>query len=564
MFDVFYCVILNTIVHRFVNGDQLSLVVSAGQSKWKEAFGSCNDSIYWHQLSNYCQPDSCNDFNFTDTIINKPKFGRQEYWIYGYVLRSPVIGNMGCFSLNTSLKSGFHRGNFSFGDNSATKCSRACPNKTEYIFMRDRECLCIPLVNFHQHNTYSEENTGACKNTCDGNSRDLCGNATSTEGKEMYSVYKIVSRRISKVGFGDTCTKTILDEKRIYKFIYTTCTAEQNYICERFDKSTQTYPETCHYETVSWNTAQESCQEQGLHLRLHTSTTPTCLQGHNFWSGDHIVDQIVWANDTLPTDALCLKLVITESGSSFETENCSTSLYSLCSKQHHTSSSKNDEAFTTPSTQSYSSTGRTTYGSSFHTKSDSVEQNTKQFGRITIRSPVNAESGSDEDKTDFIPLVAGSVGGFVAIVIVVIVVCIIQRRKKSNHRNLNTAVDHAEPETYSEPIKNTVPEESRKLVVENTIPEENLKLVNVTEEGIYNHLGDSEKMIEMKPQDSSIYDVTGDDEYHVFTGNGKQTTKDDDDLYDRGGAASDVYNTLNDTVTPNRPESDTYNVINAK
>lgn len=36
--------------------------------------------------------------------------------------------------------------------------------------------------------------------------------------------------------------------------------------------------------------------------------------------------------DDLPTDALCLKLVITVSGSSFETENCSNTLYSLCCK----------------------------------------------------------------------------------------------------------------------------------------------------------------------------------------------------------------------------------------
>ncbi|CAG2208623.1 unnamed protein product [Mytilus edulis] len=501
MFDVFYCVILNTIVYRFVNGDQLSLVVSAGQSKWKEAFDSCNDPTYWHQLSNHCQPDSCNASYFTDTIINKPKFGRQEYWIYGYVLQSPVIGNRGCFSLNTGLNSTFLSGIFSFGNNSATQCARACPNKTEYMFIRDTECLCIPESHFNQQEKYSEENTGACKDTCNGNSKDLCGSARSSEGKKLYSVYKIVSKRI--------------------------------------------YPKTCHTETVSWYAAQESCQEQGSQLRIHTSTLLECLQGQNFWSGDHVGEQIVWANDDLPIDALCLKLVITVSGSSFETENCSNTLYSLCYKQQHMSSGRNDETYTTKSTQSYSSTGR-----------------------ITIRSPVNAESGSDEDKTDFSKALISSNSCWerwriLAIVIVVIIVCIIRRRKNSNHKHLTTAVNEREPETYSEPIKNTVPEESRKLVIENTIPEENTKLVNVTEEGIYNHLGDSEKMIEMKPQDSSIYDVTGDDEYHVFTGSGKRTIKDDDDLYDHG-AASDVYNTLNETVTPNRPESDTYNVINAK
>ncbi|XP_071131375.1 uncharacterized protein [Mytilus edulis] len=142
-----------------------------------------------------------------------------------------------------------------------------------------------------------------------------------------------------------------------YRFNYTTCTDEQNYICQRYNKSERNYPEICHNETVSWYAAHESCQEQGLQLRLFTSYLPTCLQGQNFWSGDHIGEQIVWENDDLPIDALCLKLVITVSGSSFETEKCSSTLDSLCYKQQHMSSDRNDEAYTSKSTQSYSSTG---------------------------------------------------------------------------------------------------------------------------------------------------------------------------------------------------------------
>lgn len=36
--------------------------------------------------------------------------------------------------------------------------------------------------------------------------------------------------------------------------------------------------------------------------------------------------------DSLPKGALCMKLVITKSGSSFETENCNNHLKSLCCK----------------------------------------------------------------------------------------------------------------------------------------------------------------------------------------------------------------------------------------
>ncbi|XP_071131373.1 uncharacterized protein [Mytilus edulis] len=549
MFDVFYCVILNTIVYRFVNGDELNLEANDLQLPWTESFGSCDDPTYWHQIFNICQPESCNASSDADTIINKPKYGDQQYWIYGYVRRSPVIVNIGCYSLSASEKNNLHRGIFSFEYNSAFECSMACPDKSVYsVFVRGKECLCIQENQFTQQfsdKKLIEENTGTCNQFCAGNSGDMCGGSSVVEGKLLYSVYRVITRRFSVTEVGNTCAELEFDANMHHKFFYGTCSSKRMYICESYNMTAGSYKDMCPNETASWYDAQQNCQKMGLRLRTYTTSSflSECKQKEKrFWIGNHVAERIVWANDSLPKGALCMKLVITASGSSFETEkHCSKKLNSLCYTQRQTSSGTHDEAhITSASTKSKGSTGRT-----------------------TRRGPVNAESDSDEDKPDFIPIVAGSVGGFVALVIVVIIVCIIQRRKKSNNKHLNTAVDEGEPETYSEPIKNTVPEESRKLVIENTIPEKNTKLVNVTEEGIYNHLGDSEKMIEMKPQDSSIYDVTGDDEYHVFTGSGKQTIKDDDDLYDHG-AASDVYNTLNDTVTPNRPESDTYNVINAK
>lgn len=75
--------------------DQLSLEVSAVQSEWNNAFNSCKDPTYWHQIFNDCQPKSCNASSVADTIINKSTLGDQQYWIYGYVLRSPVIVNIG-------------------------------------------------------------------------------------------------------------------------------------------------------------------------------------------------------------------------------------------------------------------------------------------------------------------------------------------------------------------------------------------------------------------------------------------------------------------------------------
>ncbi|CAC5426776.1 unnamed protein product [Mytilus coruscus] len=551
MIYVFSSLILNIIVYRYANGDQLNLVKNDRPMAWTEAFSSCDNPTYWHQIFKDCQPKSCNTTSVADRIINAPSSGMHQYWIYGYVLRSPVIVNIGCYSLNASVKNEFHQGFFLFEHNSAFECSMACPDDSvEYIFLRGRECLCIPKKRydgqlFRYILLQEQENTGTCNQSCAGDNGDLCGGVSIVDGKVLYSVFQVIARSISTTKVGSTCAELAFDASKQQRFHYRTCNSNRMYICERYNKSGKSYKDTCPNETASWYAAQQNCQEQGLQLRSYTSSSFSSLCSRKeqmFWIGNHITEKIVWVNDSLPKDALCLKLVITESGSTFETEDCSSPLYSLCYTQHYTSSGKNDEAYTTPSTQFYSSTGRT-----------------------TLRSPINTKPDSDEDNTtNFILIVAGSVGGFVAIVIVVIIVLVIKRRRKSNHKQVNTPVDQGQPETYAEPIENTVAEESRKLVIENTIPEESGKLVNVTEEGIYNHLGDSEKMIEMKPQDSSIYDVTGDDEYHVFTGSGKQQNfKDDVDLYDHS-AANDVYNTLNDTVTTNRPDSDTYNVINTK
>lgn len=62
---------------------------------WTKAFGACDDPTYWYQIFNDCQPETCNASSVADRIINAPRFGRLQYWIYGYVLRSPVIGNIG-------------------------------------------------------------------------------------------------------------------------------------------------------------------------------------------------------------------------------------------------------------------------------------------------------------------------------------------------------------------------------------------------------------------------------------------------------------------------------------
>lgn len=77
--------------------EQIKLVDTGHVSKWKDAFVFCKDQTLWKQLLNDCQPETCNASAVADKIINKSNLGREQYWIYGYVLRSPVIVNKGIY-----------------------------------------------------------------------------------------------------------------------------------------------------------------------------------------------------------------------------------------------------------------------------------------------------------------------------------------------------------------------------------------------------------------------------------------------------------------------------------
>lgn len=74
---------------------ELKLVVNEFTTAWKDSFVFCNNQSFWHQIFNHCQPGTCNVSSVVDKILDKSNFGLNQYWIYGYVLRSPVIATMG-------------------------------------------------------------------------------------------------------------------------------------------------------------------------------------------------------------------------------------------------------------------------------------------------------------------------------------------------------------------------------------------------------------------------------------------------------------------------------------
>ena len=58
--------------------------------KWKDASEQCGTQFVGPELFGNCQPETCNAYH----AANKSKelgIGRQQFWINGYVLRSPLM-----------------------------------------------------------------------------------------------------------------------------------------------------------------------------------------------------------------------------------------------------------------------------------------------------------------------------------------------------------------------------------------------------------------------------------------------------------------------------------------
>jgi len=125
------------------------------------------------------------------------------------------------------------------------------------------------------------------------------------------------------------------------------------------------------------------------------------------------------------------------------------------------------------------------------------------------------------------------------------------RRKptsKSKHTTIANRADY-----YSEPSITRYP------------PDEHNKLVNTTEEGVYNHLGDEENVVKLSST-GVIYDMMRhtENDYDVCQTSRNQQEQ-MNDLYDESRDIDrGLYDTTNEKMSNNRPESDAYNVISVK
>ena len=58
--------------------------------KWKDASEQCGTQFVGPELFGNCQPETCDASHAANKIENLG-IGRQQFWINGYVLRSPVM-----------------------------------------------------------------------------------------------------------------------------------------------------------------------------------------------------------------------------------------------------------------------------------------------------------------------------------------------------------------------------------------------------------------------------------------------------------------------------------------
>ena len=58
--------------------------------EWKEASEQCGTQFVGPELFGNCQPETCDASDAANKIKNLG-IGRKQFWINGYVLRSPVM-----------------------------------------------------------------------------------------------------------------------------------------------------------------------------------------------------------------------------------------------------------------------------------------------------------------------------------------------------------------------------------------------------------------------------------------------------------------------------------------
>ncbi|XP_071131016.1 uncharacterized protein [Mytilus edulis] len=463
-----------------------SLIAHSKRTTWLESFESCRDGFGGSAIFEHCQPSTCNASNAIGKIANISS-NKDEYWINGFVQRSPVVVYEGCYYIQTATVNKIDRGQFSLSENSVFSCSHRCPSLTQgsFIFMNNVDCLCVPKEKYTTINKSSRLSVKHCKNVCPGNKKDFCG-GKRTSNVTFFSGYMIqVADQSSdqfKNDIGRTCGTT-----RNGKLIYDFCYKRNKAVCADINAINET--ESCIGSEYSWFDSQMACINED---RVLSSTigTHTCTND-SVWNGKHSAEVITWGNfNELSNPELCLRVEVwgtTKIQYRLKAGDCSEKLQPICVLK--------DEA-----------------------------SNTRTYD-----------------------ILYGSIGGIVGFlaVLAIVVIVVILRYKSKISKTLQKR-----PGYYSEP---TVP----------NFPKETHSLVNVTEEGVYNHLGDTHEKFTTKSS-GPVYDVFGNVDvlYDVSITNNRNQ-ENIGDLYDSSRAV-EVYDTIHGREIKTRSESDTYNIVSTR
>ncbi|VDI23482.1 Hypothetical predicted protein [Mytilus galloprovincialis] len=187
-----------------------SLIAHSEKTTWLDSFESCKDGFGGSAIFEYCQPSTCKASNAIGKIANISS-NKVEYWINGFVQRSPVVVYEGCYYIKSAAVSKIHsdRGRFNLSDNSVFSCSYKCPGLTEgdFIFLNNKECLCVPITSYETISGDPRISPAECDNVCPGSSTDICGGQRTTNFT-LFSGYMYVKKTEAKQfkkSIGKTC-----------------------------------------------------------------------------------------------------------------------------------------------------------------------------------------------------------------------------------------------------------------------------------------------------------------------------------------------------------------------
>ncbi|CAC5394409.1 unnamed protein product [Mytilus coruscus] len=522
-----------------------SLIAHSEKTTWPKSFKYCKEGFGGSAIFKHCQPSTCNASNGIGKIANIST-NKVEYWINGFVQRSPVVVYEGCYYIKTAAVTKTHRGQFNLSDNSVFSCSHRCPSLTQGSFIFMNVSLRNWWVKVHgykdEFHNYAKSMIKCLICTLLVLSIDMDTSIDLKLGSSLGQIGIQLDPEI-KMDF-----QYILDVECLcvpYKK-YTTIT-----------RSSRLPVSNC--KNVCPGNKEDFCGGE-------RTSNYTLFSGYMIQAADKTNDQ--FKNDIGKTCGttrngklvynFCYKENKAVCADANETDlNCTSSEYSWFDSQ--IACINEDKVLS--STKGTHACTKDGYWNGYHSaevitwENFNEQSNPELCLRVEVWGTLyKLKAGNCSDKLQPIcvlkdeasntnDILYGSVGGIIGLLVVfaIIVIVAILRQKSKKSKISQRRADY-----YSEP---TVPPTSK----------EKHSLINVTEEGVYNHLGDTQEKFASKTS-SPVYDVFGhaDVEYDVSMTNNKRH-ENIGDLYDFSRDV-DVY----DATNHHEIESDTYNIVSTQ